>query len=153
MYAVIRIRGSVKVRPEQARTLELLRLDRDNHLVLVREEPPVRKMLERVASMVTYGEIAPEVLAGLLEKRGRLSGDQRPNAEFLKQHKFKDFAEFAATVASGKKRVEDFGVKGVFRLNPPSKGFERGGIKKSYNVGGVLGYRGKEINGLVKRMM
>ena len=153
MYAVVRVRGNVKVRPEHRRTLELLRLDRDNHLVLVREDPASRAMVNKVESYVTFGEVSVEALAGLLEKRGRLLGNKRLTAEFLKQHKLKDFKELAETVLAGKKRVEDFGVKGVFRLNPPSKGFERGGIKKAYNLGGALGYRGKEINELVERMM
>ncbi len=153
MYAVIRVRGSVKVRPEHMRTLELLRLDRDNHLVLVKEDVPTRKMLEKVASYVTYGEVSAGTIAGLLEKRGRQPGDKRLDAEFLKKHKLKDFAELAEAVAGGKKRVEDFGVKGVFRLNPPSKGFERVGIKYPYAEGGALGYRGKAIDKLVERMM
>ncbi len=40
-----------------------------------------------------------------------------------------------------------------FRLNPPKGGFERKGIKFSYSVGGALGYRGKKINDLIKKMM
>ena len=43
--------------------------------------------------------------------------------------------------------------KKAYRLNPPRKGFERKGIKKSYNQGGALGYRGKKINDLIKRMI
>ncbi len=40
-----------------------------------------------------------------------------------------------------------------FRMHPPRGGFERKGIKKSYNAGGVLGYRGSAINDLLKRML
>ena len=43
--------------------------------------------------------------------------------------------------------------KRFFRLNPPRKGWEGKGIKKSYSVGGALGYRGKAINDLIKRML
>ena len=38
------------------------------------------------------------------------------------------------------------------QLQPPLKGFERKGIKHSYNVGGALGDRGDNINDLIKRM-
>lgn len=40
-----------------------------------------------------------------------------------------------------------------FRLAPPRGGFERKGIKADYNKGGAVGYRGKEINALIKRML
>jgi large subunit ribosomal protein L30 len=43
------------------------------------------------------------------------------------------------------------GVKPLFRLHPPSKGF-RGSTKKPYPEG-ELGYRGEEINGLLTRMV
>lgn len=41
----------------------------------------------------------------------------------------------------------------VVFMHPPIGGFERKGIKVPYNLGGALGYRGKEINELVKRML
>jgi large subunit ribosomal protein L30 len=42
-------------------------------------------------------------------------------------------------------------VKPIFRLSPPRKGYE--GNKKSYQNGGALGYRGKDINDLIQRML
>ena len=45
------------------------------------------------------------------------------------------------------------GKKGSFRLNPPKGGFEPKGTKKSFKEGGALGYRGKAINDLIKRMI
>ena len=42
-------------------------------------------------------------------------------------------------------------IKPVFRLNPPKKGFK--GVKKSFTNRGSLGYRGKEINKLIERMI
>ncbi len=38
-------------------------------------------------------------------------------------------------------------------LNPPKGGFERKGIKAPYSIGGALGYRGKEIIKLIKKMI
>lgn len=40
-----------------------------------------------------------------------------------------------------------------FRLNPPSKGYGRKGIKIAFSQGGALGYRGEKINDLIKRML
>jgi len=42
------------------------------------------------------------------------------------------------------------GIKPVFRLHPPSKGF-RGKVMRSYMAGGVTGYRGENINNLIKK--
>jgi large subunit ribosomal protein L30 len=44
------------------------------------------------------------------------------------------------------------GVKPLFRLRPPSKGF-KGKVKKSFAAGGEAGYRGEAINDLLKRML
>lgn len=41
----------------------------------------------------------------------------------------------------------------TFFLNPPRGGFERKGIKAPYSIGGALGYRGKEIIKLIKKMI
>ncbi|HNR25150.1 MAG TPA: 50S ribosomal protein L30, partial [Methanobacteriaceae archaeon] len=43
------------------------------------------------------------------------------------------------------------GLKPVFRLHPPRKGYKD--IKKAFNEGGTLGYRGEDINHLLKRMV
>ena len=42
-------------------------------------------------------------------------------------------------------------VKPLFRLTPPRKGYE--GVKRSFQNGGALGYRGAKINDLIQRMM
>jgi len=44
-------------------------------------------------------------------------------------------------------------LKPFFRMAPPRGGFERGGIKKPYSSGGVLGYRREKINDLILRMI
>ena len=44
--------------------------------------------------------------------------------------------------------------KGIihFKLNSPKKGHGRKGLKSSFKRGGAMGYRGEEINELIKRM-
>lgn len=152
LYAVIRIRGSVNLSPQLKKTLELLRLHKVNHLVLVKEEKQLKKMIEKIQDFVAFGEINQETLAKLVLKRGRLAGDKRIEKEFFKENKLKDENELAEKVLNGT-RFEDFGLKPVFRLTPPKKGFEREGIKKSFVAGGALGYRGEKINELIKKMM
>ena len=151
MYAAIRVRGKVNVSPNIKKTLELLRLDRVNHLALVRKEQ--KGMLEKAQSFITFGEISKETLALALEKRGRLAGNKKIGKDFLKEKKIASFEELAVSIIEGKTRLDDLGVKPILRLTPPKKGYERAGIKKSYSVGGALGYRAGDINKLIKRMI
>ncbi len=151
MYAAIRVRGKVNVSPGIKKTLELLRLDRVNHLALVRKEQ--KGMLEKTQSFITFGEINEETLAIAVEKRGRLLGNKKISKDFLKEKKIASFKELAKSIIEGKTRLEDVGIKPILRLTPPKKGYERAGIKKSYSVGGALGYRASDINKLVKRMI
>lgn len=151
MYAAIRVRGNVKIIPQIKRTLELLRLDRVNHLVLVK--PEQRGMLNKAQSYITFGEIDQETLAKTLEKRARQPGNKKADKEFLKEKKMTSFEEMAKKIMEGKTKLEDIGIKPVLRLSPPKKGYERAGIKKGYSIGGALGYRASDINTLIKRMI
>ena len=65
---------------------------------------------------------------------------------------FKNITDFASSVAKGDIKYSDLkGIKPIIRLHPPRKGYE--GIKRAYTTGGALGYRGKKINDLIKRML
>lgn len=50
------------------------------------------------------------------------------------------------------KLVDRYGVGKTINLHPPRGGFRRGGIKKSYSIGGVLGFRGDKIADLIEKM-
>lgn len=64
----------------------------------------------------------------------------------------KKLKEIAEQLLNGAK-LSDFGLKPCLRLNPPRKGFERGGIKRAFKAGGVLGYRAEKINDLLNKMI
>ena len=151
MFAVIRVRGSVNVNPNIKRTLELLRLFRVNHLALVKEKE--KGMLQKAQGFITWGEVDEKTLALLLGKRALLAGNKRVGKQFLEEKKFKSFEEVAKTVLEEKTSLEKLELKPIFRLGPPKKGYERAGIKKSYALGGALGYRAADINALIKRMI
>jgi len=151
MYAAVRVRGSVKVIPNIKKTLQLLMLDRVNHLVLVKDDQ--KGMLDKVQAYITFGEIDEETLSKVLEKRGRLAGNKKLDKEFLKEKKFKDFKEIAKAILEGKTSPREISIKPVFRLSPPKKGYERAGIKKGYSIGGALGYRAADINKLLGKMI
>ncbi len=48
---------------------------------------------------------------------------------------------------------EKKGDSTVYNLNSPRKGYGRKGIKYTFSQGGALGYRGAQINDLIKRML
>ncbi len=142
MLAIIRIRGTVKAKQDAVDTLKLLRLNKKMHCVLLpTNNDSYNGMLQKSRDYVTWGEISDDVLLKLLEKRGRKVGDIRLND--------KEVASIVAELKSKGKVPE--GVKPVFRLNPPSKGFDNG-IKHHF-PDGELGYRGEKINELLLRMI
>jgi large subunit ribosomal protein L30 len=122
-FAVIRVRGLVRVKKEINHTMELLSLFRKNYCTIVDEKD--FGMIKKVKDYVTYGEIDAETEKLLKEKRG----EKTKNKE-------------------GKEILKKF-----FRLNPPRKGFGRKGIKFAFSKGGALGYRADKINDLIKRML
>ena len=144
MFAVVRIRGSIKVNKEVKYTLTLLKLKNVNNCALVKDNDAMRGCLQKIKDYVTFGEVDEKVFEKLVAKWGRLSGKKRLTPEAAKKIDVKSILE-------GKTRLQDHGVKPFFRLHPPKKGYE--GVKTPFTMGGALGYRGKEINELLERMI
>lgn len=151
MYLVIRVRGTTGVIGNIASTLQMLRLNRINHAVLVEENPSYKGMLQKGKDYITWGEIDTETLVELIEKRGKLVGGAAITEEYLAENTdYSSFEELANALINSKIKAKDINMKPVFRLHPPRKGYE--GIRHSVNEGGSLGYRGEAINDLAKRM-
>lgn len=150
--AIVRVRGDVGTRREVLDTLRMLGLTRVNHCVLIDDIPTYRGMLQKAKDMITWGEIRKDMLEALLRKRGRLVGNKRLNEEYIKSNtQFPSIGEFAEAVYSGKAELSALhGLKKVFRLHPPSKGYEA--TKRPFKDMGSLGYRGEKINELLARM-
>jgi large subunit ribosomal protein L30 len=134
--AVLRIRGRMKLRPQAKKTLELLRLERPNHCVLVDDTPQNKGMLAVVKDYIAFGPVDEETIYRLLRKRGK--GADIKDEELKK----------AAKEIFGGKKTKDF-VKPVFRLRPPSKGYKD--IKRAYPMGD-LGKR-DDMDSLIRRMV
>lgn len=139
MLAAIRIRGSAGVPVKIEKTLDMLRLRRVNHCVIVPKTPDIEGMLRKAGNYITWGEINMETLETLISKRGRLQGGKKTDR--------KEVRPLTNKIIEGKK---DPGIKPVFRLSPPSGGFRS--IRRAYPKGD-LGYRGENINELLKRMI
>lgn len=149
MFAIVRLRGEVNTRPEIRDTLDMLRISRINHCVVVKEDPHFRGMIQKVKDYVAWGKIDQETLAMLLERRGRLSGNRRLTEQFLKEKGFVTVKELAEAVNSGAVSLKELGVKPVFRLHPARKGLKS--TKKTAQQGGDLGFR-EDIADLIVRM-
>ncbi|HIH10207.1 MAG TPA: 50S ribosomal protein L30 [Candidatus Diapherotrites archaeon] len=152
MIAVIRVRGTAHVTRKIRETLSMMRLFKSNHMVLLAENKSQQKMIDKVKDYVTFGQITQDTLAMVLEKRGRLEGDKLLTTDYLKEKKMEGFAGLAKELIEGKTKMQALGIKPVFRLNPPSKGYERNGVKKPFTLGGALGNRREKINVLIGRM-
>lgn len=152
-YAVVRIRGQVNLNGQVRDTMRYLRLTRANHCVFLPENPSTDGMLQRAKDYITWGEVDPTVAARMLIKRARLLGDKPIDDAWIKANtKFSSVNTLAKAVTEGKASLKEVpGLKPVLRLHPPRGGF--GGSKRAYRAGGSLGYRGKEINELILRML
>ena len=71
MFAVIRLRGSVNMHKKNNDTLDMLKLHKVNHCVLVREDATYKGMLKKVENWITWGEVSSDVEKMLKEKRGK----------------------------------------------------------------------------------
>jgi large subunit ribosomal protein L30 len=151
-FVVVKVRGTIRAKREARETLEMLRLSRTNHAVLVDNRPSFIGMLYRVQNYVTWGEVSKETVALLLKKRGRLAGGKKLTDEAAETLGYKSIDALADAIASCKAEYQKLpNVRPVFKLHPPKKGF-KGKTKKSYVAGGETGYRGEKINDLIKRM-
>lgn len=153
VFAVIRVRGTVNINPDIKHTLKLLRLNKVNHCVLLEDNKIMKGMLQVIKDYVTWGEIEKENLLKMITSRGKLKGDKKVTDEYIKSStSFNSIDKLSKSILENKFNYKDIPeIKPLFRLNPPKKGYE--GIKKSFKKKGALGYRGKEINKLIERMI
>jgi large subunit ribosomal protein L30 len=153
VFAVIRVRGIVNVTSDIRKTLELLRLRKINHCVILEDNKVNKGMLQVVKDYATWGEVDKDTLMNLIKSRGLLVGDKKITDEYVKSAtSYNNLEKLSQAIIDSKIKYREIPeIKPLFRLNPPKKGYE--GIKRSFKNGGALGYRGKEINNLIKRML
>ena len=153
MLAVIRIRGTTGIRPAAAKTAELMRLNRINHMVLVEDNDVNRGMLQKVKDYVTWGEVDDVTVEMILKYRAQLKGHNPLMEEELKDISgYETFKDLASAINQGKIKFRDIrDIVPVVRLNPPKGGYEA--VRKPVGQGGSAGYRGKDINRLILAML
>ncbi|MCS7123411.1 MAG: 50S ribosomal protein L30 [Candidatus Aenigmarchaeota archaeon] len=152
MIAAIKIRSDIGASRKVRDTLRLLKLEKINNCVIMQNSKSILGMLNVVKDYVTYGEIDKETLIELLSKKLRTVDNKAVDEKTLKElTNYDNFNNFAEDLLNGKISFKELGTKfkKVFKLRPPKGGFKS--IKKHYPEGD-LGYRGKEINSLLKKM-
>ncbi len=137
------------------------------------EEKKVVEMQEKKSSNIRIAVILIRGLVGIrhdiknalftlnLRKKHSCSiiNDNKSNRAILQ--KCKDYITFgeisketyAELVNKRGKKDKKGNLKKFFSLHPPRGGFERKGIKKPFNLGGVLGNRKEKINDIIKKML
>jgi large subunit ribosomal protein L30 len=150
----IRVRGQVRVRPQIADTLDKLLLGRLYQARVLKVTPSLEGMIDKAKDYIAWGEVTEDVVTELLSKRGRLPGNNRLTDIYVKKNsKHSSIKALAKAIAAGSADVRDVeGLKPIFRLTPPSRGF-KGKKKLGVGMGGITGYRGEEINNLARRMI
>ena len=162
--AVVRIRGTVNVDGRIKTTLDLLKIKYKNNCNVVELDDTYKGMINKAKDYVTYGPVDKETFKEMLLKRGEILQNKTEDAknETIKINdetikslnpNFKSVDEFVDVFFENKAKLSDINLKLPFRLTPPTKGFERKGIKIPYTLGGALGNRETAINGLLKRMI
>lgn len=127
----------------------MLHLTRANHATLVASTPTYLGMLQKAKDWIAWGEISREAVEALLEKRAEWTGGKTLSNTGTAE----SMAQLAQKLHQCEITLKDIiGLKPIFRLRPPRKGF-KGTVKKSYTDRGSLGYWGKEIEKLILRMV
>jgi len=158
LLLAVRIRGTVGDNPPTALALKSLGMESKFNARVVPANPDMLGMLRRAKDQITWGELEPETLEMILNKRAETSGpgSHRLDEEFAKFHfKIQDLGDLAKRIVAGEvelQRLWRAGVKPTIRLHPPKGGFKKS-TRRPYNSSGELGYRGREINRLAKRMI
>ena len=154
-FLVIRVRSDRGVKPKIRDTMSMLNLTRVNHAVLLPDTPAYAGMLHKAKDYITWGEVDADTIATLISERGRLVGDKPvTNSSVKSGSDYSTIKALSKAIASGDAGTGDIdGMKPVFRLHPPRGPKGWGGIKRSFTVGGALGFRGEAIADLAGRMI
>ena len=152
----IRLKGEFGTPWILGTALTSLHLNGRFNAVLVENKPECIGMLRQVKEYVTWGDVSTNEVAILLRERGEFSGGAPMTDETVKK-KFGEASvqDLASALIKGRINLRTLwqaGVNPVFRLRPPSGGFE-GSIKRAYSKRGELGNRGPAIAGLLTRMV
>src|SRR2546422_5747313 len=146
----VRLRGTASDNPDVRRTMESLKLERTFQARLLDNTPSNLGMLRSAKVLVAWGEVSPDLLGRVLEKRGERDGADGLDDGFLRLLGKASFDDLAKAVVAGGKGLHEklrAGLKGPVRVHPPRRGVQRR-LRRAATHGGQLGFRGAGINRL-----
>ena len=137
--AIIKLRRAINADAKAKGVLNRLRMRKKLTMAVFKNTPEILAQMTVVKDYTTYGEIDAALFEEIMKKRGK---------------------EYKGPVQDSKKKIkytfityQGKNYNPYFALHPPIGGFERGGIKKSFQLHGALGYRGEKIKELIARML
>src|SRR2546429_4419793 len=151
----VRLRGTASDNPDVQRTMESLKLERTFQARLLDNTPSNLGMLRSAKVLVAWGEVSPDLLGRVLEKRGEGDGADGLDDGFLRLLGKASFDDLAKAVVAGETSLHEMlrgGLKVPFRFHPPRGGVKRS-LRRAGTDGGGAGYPGAGIHSLAKRMI
>lgn len=152
----IRLKGEFGTPWPVANTLKTLRMKRKFNAVLLESNPSTIGLLRAVKDYVTWGDVKTDDITTIIRERGEFSDGLVLNDETIRDRLGESSSEaLASALTQGRITLQGLWKKGlspVFRLHPPSGGFE-GTIKRPHGSGGELGKRKTSLSTLLARMV
>jgi large subunit ribosomal protein L30 len=152
LLLVVNLHGQINVRREVRSALRELRVDRRFSATVVRDDPSTLGQLNLSRDFVAWAPLEKELLASLLQSRGKVSERRKLDDESIRKLGFTGTEELASKMMEGEMRLSSVkGLRPFFNLSPPKGGF-RVSTRRKFGEGGVLGMNPK-LSQLVRRMI
>jgi large subunit ribosomal protein L30 len=123
--------------------------------VLLRDNPSVKGMLQRIKDHVTWAEAKKEDIELLLSSRASTAEGLGLTSEFVKKNSgLAGVSELVSGLYSGKltlAKLREMGITPYFRLHPPRGGFPKSS-KRPFTDSGELGFRKEGLHRLLTKM-
>src|SRR2546430_5513493 len=127
----VRLRGTASDNPDVQRTMESLKLERTFQARLLDNTPSNLGMLRSAKVLVAWGEVSPDLLGRVLEKRGERDGTDGLDDGFLRLLGKASFDDLAKAVVAGGGRLNRnvaARLEKAVTVHPP-----RGGVQLGLN--------------------
>src|SRR5256712_9998196 len=124
----VRLRGTASDNPDVQRTMESLKLERTFQARLLENTPSNLGMLRSAKVLVAWGEINPDILGRVLEKRGERDGADGLDDGFLRLFGKSSFSDLAKAVVAGETSLHQLlrgGLEGPLRVPSPPRRFQK----------------------------
>src|SRR2546430_5487183 len=121
----VRLRGTASDNPDVQRTMESLKLERTFQARLLDNTPSNLGMLRSAKVLVAWGEVSPDLLGRVLEKRGERDGADGLDDGFLRLLGKSSFDDLAKSVVAGggaRPGILTSRLREAFFLLPPPGG-------------------------------